>query len=148
MLAVEGPSRSRNPAKYPEESTGLHTLSLSKYLICGSAAILHSSFPSSPTPHRRSPFHHLYLNDHPNYIPQDVMFFPFLSHPTIFPFPEHMSYTALQPRCSISLWTQLFIYNLVNRPKSDRRATDANTRCIRLADSHLLLSFRVMVSTG
>jgi hypothetical protein len=90
----------------------------SKYLIMrigGDPAFLLSFFTNPQC--RRSPFHHLCL----------------YGHPTIFPFPEHMSYTALQPRCSISLWTLLFILPASEiDQKSDRKATDANTRWIRV----------------
>jgi hypothetical protein len=90
---------------------------LSKYLIMriGGDPAFFLSFFTNPQC-RRSPFHHLCL----------------YGHPTIFPFPGHMSYTALQPRCSISLWTLLFIVLPASQidQKSDRKATDTNTRWI------------------
>lgn len=147
MLAVEDPSRSCNPAACPEELTRFRILSsLSKYLIMwiNGDPTFFLFFPTNPQ-RRRNPFHRLYLYDHQNYIPEDVMFSFIIPSNHLSILRTHVLHRVTATLRYLLVDSIVYTTNLVNRPKSDRKATDTTTRWIRLADSHLLLScYRVM----
>jgi hypothetical protein len=116
MLVVDGPLRPRNPAKCPG---GFHILSpLSKYLIMriGGDPAFFPFLPQLPQC-RRSPFHRLFLYDHPNYILEAVMFFFLISSYYLSIPGTHVLHRVTATLQYLLVDSIVYTTSLVNRPK-------------------------------